>query len=79
VVTDAIRRRVAGELPADAQPHALAALERMAGELAPWKVTETDRVEHAVLDLAAGDLERLEHWVAEALVDWRDVLVAAGR
>ena len=35
------------------------------------------RIHFAVLKLSAGRLDELRKWIAEALVDWRDVLVAA--
>ncbi len=40
---------------------------------------ETGRVQLAVLDLCAGDLGRLRHYVAAAKEDYGDVLFWAGR
>jgi len=56
---------------------ALARVERISSELDAWRiVTETDRVEAAVLVRAAGDLRRLDEALALALTDWRDLLVS---
>jgi hypothetical protein len=40
---------------------------------------EVVRVQHAILDLAAGDPEKLEAMVSAAVVDYRDVLMWSGR
>jgi hypothetical protein len=37
-----------------------------------------DRIRFAVLKLSGGDLTRLEREIADAHVDWRDTLMAAG-
>lgn len=37
-----------------------------------------ERIRFAVLKLSGGDLEKLRRGVAEAQIDWRDTLVAAG-
>jgi|SRR6516162_305436 hypothetical protein len=44
----------------------------------PSRERERARVQLAVLKLAAGDVKQLEHWLREAEIDWRDVLVASG-
>ena len=36
------------------------------------------RIRFAVLKLSNGDLERFEHELREAAIDWRDTLMAAG-
>lgn len=39
---------------------------------------ELERIRYAVLKLSGGRIDKLQHWVHEAQIDWRDVLVAAG-
>ena len=54
-------------------------LARLAGlRLALADKQSTERIQAAVVFLAAGDLDKLAYavWVAET--DWRDVLVASG-
>jgi hypothetical protein len=42
--------------------------------LASYDGRERERVQHAILTLASGDLARLQHNVRQALADFRDVL-----
>jgi len=58
---------------------ACALVERISSGLDAWSiVTQTDRVEAAILTWANGDLRRLDEAVALALADWRDLLVLVG-
>ena len=50
---------------------ALAELQDLTG------LATDERVQAAVVKLAAGDLGGIDRWLAEARIDWRDVLVAA--
>jgi hypothetical protein len=74
-----VRERLTTDFPGAAHAEATALVERITAELAAWNiVTETDRVEAAALTVASGDLDRLHGAVDLALLDWRDLLVAAG-
>ncbi len=80
MITPQVRERLDREFPA-AEDRAAARLliERIPAELAVWReVSEGDRVEVAALSVAAGDLGKLGEAVELALLDWRDLLVAAG-
>ena len=79
VITPRIRERLEREYPAPADLVAARELiERIPAELAVWReVSEGDRVEAAALTVAAGDLGKLKEAVELALLDWRDLLVAA--
>jgi len=37
-----------------------------------------ERIHCAVIELSEGRLDALKRWIAEARIDWRDVLVTAG-
>lgn len=41
-------------------------------------VSGIERVQCAALRISSGSLQRLQHAIKQAQVDWRDVLVAAG-
>jgi hypothetical protein len=79
VITPRIRERLTREYPiAEDHAAALTLVERIPAELSLWREVSTgDRVEAAALAVAAGDLEQLRSAVALALLDWRDLLVAA--
>ena len=79
MITPRIRERLEREYSA-APDHAaaLGLIERIGAELSVWReVSEGDRVEAGALTLAAGDLGKLSDAVELALLDWRDLLVAA--
>ena len=69
--TTRLMRRIREDFGADAE---LVATEL--GELEDYASSE--RVQAAVVQLARGDLDRLDRQLREARIDWRDVLVAAG-
>lgn len=59
---------------------ALDLLERISPEVLPLVKTErgAERVRFAVLKLSEGNLDKMKAAIAQALIDWRDVLMAAG-
>lgn len=69
--TARLARRVQDDFGADAElvSSALADLPGYAG---------SERVQAAVVKLARGDLGRFDRQLNETMIDWRDVLVAAG-
>jgi hypothetical protein len=69
--TARLARRVRHDFGADAEL-VLAALAELPGYAA------SERVQAAMVRLADGGLGRLDAQLREALIDWRDVLVAAG-
>lgn len=79
MMTAAVDRRIVETFAANEREAARAELVRIEDVLrSTWReVAETDRVELAALTLACGDLSKLRDAVELALVDWRDVLVAA--
>ena len=69
--TTRLMRRIREDFGADA--------ELVAAELAELEdYASSERVQAAVVQLARGDLDRLDRQLREARIDWRDVLVAAG-
>lgn len=79
MITPRIRERLAREYPAaQSRATAIALIEQIPAELSVWlEVSEGDRVEAAALTVAAGDLAQLRSAVELALLDWRDLIVAA--
>lgn len=71
VPTARLARRVREDFGDDAEL-VLAALAELPGYAA------SERVQAATVQLARGDLGRLDVQLREARIDWRDVLVAAG-
>ena len=69
-----ISRIVHRDFPAPEVPEAVELLRRYG--LAPWE-QEIARATAAVLKLAAGDSQRLEHYAEVAGADYRDVLAWA--
>jgi hypothetical protein len=76
VAADEIVARVRREYDEEWHADILAALDRYGPE--PYH-REIVRVQHAILDLAAGDPEQLEAMVQAAVIDYRDVLLWSGR
>ena len=68
---DTVARKVADLWPAESIPGVLGLLDRYQGN-------ERERVQLAVLKLAALDIEQLKRFVATACMDYRDVLYGAG-
>ena len=71
MAAEAIVERVRREYADAWHDDVLAALDRYGTE--PYH-HEIVRVQHAILDLAAGDPEELEEMVQAAVIDYRDVL-----
>jgi hypothetical protein len=71
MAVDEIAERVRSEYQVAWHDDVLAALDRYGTE--PYH-HEIVRVQHAILDLAAGDPEQLEPLVQAAVIDYRDVL-----
>jgi hypothetical protein len=72
--SDRIRRRIAR----DFAPGERAGVERTLGALLPGvDDAARERIQAAVLIVAAGRLDRLERQALEVDIDWRDVLMAA--
>jgi hypothetical protein len=76
VRTERIDTELEKDFPGEEHSRALALIDQIGAELDFWKiVSENDTVEAAALTYANGDVDRLEHAVALALRDWRDLLV----
>jgi hypothetical protein len=71
MASEQIVSRVRSEYEAVWHEDVLAALDRYGTE--PYH-REIERVQHAILELARGDVEELETLVRAAVVDYRDVL-----
>jgi hypothetical protein len=67
-VSERLRRRISRDFPQDGSAEEVCRLLEQA--------TESERVQAAIVFSAASDLSRLMAGAAEAMVDWRDVLVA---
>jgi hypothetical protein len=75
-ISPRLERRVRREF---AVGSAAAALSRLASlQLALAGKQSTERIQTAIVVLAAGDLAKLEQTAQYAEVDWRDVLVWSG-
>lgn len=73
-LSERVRRRIAR----DFGPGERAAAERTLAALVPESdAAGRERIQTAVLMVAAGDLGRLERQAREVAIDWRDVLMAA--
>jgi hypothetical protein len=59
--------RVAEEFPESVRSRVLAALETYTGP-------ERERVQWDILELSKGNLKQVEHFVANARMDYRDIL-----
>lgn len=81
-LTEAVRLRVEKLFPPDIRTEVVAVLEEKCGANLPLMAgrspAELDRVRIAVLKLSCGNFVRLLAAVADANVDWRDTLMAAG-
>jgi hypothetical protein len=66
-----LRNRVAERIREDFPTHAQATVARLLDE---YDEREVERVQLAILHLAAGDVEKLRHYVQQAKLDYRDVL-----
>lgn len=72
---EAIASRVHREFRPEDREQALRRVDNV--DTSAWRISR-ERVLHAVLEVAAGDLAALDGAVRLANTDWRDVLVAAG-
>ena len=76
------QRRIQTLFPQREWPAVQELLLRQCGENLPFLEPKhrqlAERIRFAVLKLSAGDLDGLRRAVAEAQVDWRDTLMAAG-
>ena len=81
-ISDAVRVRIDKMFPPSIRPEVVALLETRCGTSLPGfsKATpgECDRIRFAVLKLSCGNFVRLLAAVADANIDWRDTLMAAG-
>lgn len=81
-LSSAVRLRVEKLFPASIRAEVIAVLEEHCGESLPMMAgrppEDCDRVRCAVLKLSCGNFVRLLAAVADAKVDWRDTLMAAG-
>ena len=66
----AVNARIRSEYSVAEEAMALSELARYKGDSQP----EQARIHHAILTLAAGDLNQLRHFVDRALIDFRDVI-----
>jgi hypothetical protein len=81
-LTDATLERVRALFPSEAEEIVVRLLEQECGNNLPFSEDDTpetaERVRYAVLKLSKGNLSALRNAIAEAKVDWRDVLAWSG-
>ena len=74
--------RIRALFPEDDREYVARVLAERCGDnlplMHPGFVSLVERIRFAVLKLSAGDVDALEHHLAAAARDWRDVLLAAG-
>ena len=75
-----LERRIRRDFP---QPGAAEGVLRLLADLPErggygWDMFSSERLQAAIVLMAGGDIARLRQVLDLALVDWRDVLVAAG-
>jgi hypothetical protein len=78
----ATKTRIRALFPQRDWPVVQELLEHECGDKLPFLEPEhaklAERIRFAVVKLSAGNLEQLQRAVAEAQIDWRDTLMAAG-
>jgi hypothetical protein len=72
VVSDRLAARVRGDFPTAAAEDALRRLDSL--QLVAAEEQSAERIQAAIVLLAAGDPVKFEHYAGVAEVDWRDVL-----
>jgi hypothetical protein len=72
VVSDRLAAKVRGDFPTAAAEDVLRRLDAL--HLVTAEKQSRERIQAAIVLLAAGDPEKFEHYASVAEVDWRDVL-----
>ena len=81
-ISDGTRQRIRAQFPEGAWGQVEQMLRERCGDTLPFvdasRTGLAERIRYAVLKLSGGRISELEHHVALAARDWRDVLLAAG-